>query len=387
MMRVKTKTAPCVRENFLGRAARPGDTLFEWSLKQVGPFDLGPHDVLLEVANCGICGSDISKLTSSPLAKGSMRVTPGHEISGTVVALGSAVKGVGVGQRVCVSSFIACNSCSACMMGRLTLCTKPKAIGMHVDGGFADYMVVPGPAVYRIPASFSWEQGALIEPLAATIHSLNRVQLEAGDTVVIVGAGSLGLLSAFLARKLFGARRLIVVAKYEHQAKFAERLGADGVIQYEPGMENLVPQVQHLTDGEMATVILEAAGSTDVHAVDSELRTLARGGRLVILGRLIYPRQVDLHLLMKRELSIIGSFRANYRASSHVSQSPSTDDDFAKAIDFVLRLDTLSLATLTSMVTHKFPLKHIGDAFKAALRKSTSGSIKTQVTAIGTRQS
>lgn len=379
--------SPVPRETFFGQAARPGDTLFQWSLEQVGPFNLGPNDVLLEVAYCGICGSDISKLMSPPVARGSVKVTPGHEITGKVVALGSAVQRVGIGDRVCVSSFIACYMCSACKMGRTTLCKEPKGIGINVDGGFVDYLVVPDTTVYRIPTSFSWELAALIEPLAATIHSLTRVQLGAWDRLVIVGAGSMGLLSAFVARKLFGVQKLIVVAKYGHQANFAERLGADGVIRFEPGMQNLAPEVRYLTDGEMATVIVEAAGGADVAHVDSELHGLSRGGRLVIVGRLIYPRQVDLHLLMKRELSIIGSFRANYQAADEVSHSPGADDDFAKAVDFCLRLDECSLTSLTSIVTHKFPLKRIRDAFKSALHKSASGSIKVQVRAIGARES
>lgn len=376
------RARPTTSTHFVGRIARRSHS--GWSLQSVGQFNLSARGVLLEVSHCGICGSDL-KMSSSHHFSNELLVTPGHEIAGTVIAVGADVEYVSVGDRVCVSSLVPCKSCKACMMGQPALCQWPQGVGQDIDGGFADYVIVPDSNVYVIPDFFTWEHAALIEPLAAAIHGLSRANLSNADRILVIGAGSLGLLVSLVARIQFHTQLTMVVAKYEHQAKFAESLGVNGVIRYEPSMLNLFPLVNELSCGEMASVVVEAAGGMDFNDISSGLQVLDRGGRLLVLGRLMKHRRIDLHAVMKRELSILGSCKSGCRTDLANSTFAVSDDDFRRAIHFCASLPEPLFAALKMLVTHKFPLQDIGMAFQVAREKQANQSIKVHVTAAGVR--
>ncbi|MCE5268143.1 MAG: alcohol dehydrogenase catalytic domain-containing protein, partial [Planctomycetaceae bacterium] len=169
-----------------------------FEIQELPTPDIGPDDVLLKIAACGICGSDVHGMDGS----GNRRQPPivmGHEASGTIARLGSNVTGWAEGDRVTFDSIISCGTCWFCRRGESNLCDRRRVPGVACDefrcqGAFAEYAAVPQRILYRVPESVSFRQAAMIEPLAIAMHALAVTRLSMGDTAVVVGAGVIGLL-------------------------------------------------------------------------------------------------------------------------------------------------------------------------------------------------
>ena len=183
----------------------------------------GPLDALVRVRSVGICGSDLlwyADRTEPEAFPG------GHEVAGEIVAVGEAVDEARVGQRVAVENIghgLACGVCWYCRMGQFRQCLDQADIR---GGGFADYIVRRAAGCYGLPDSLSWEEAALVEPLAVSVHGMRRGELRGGETVAVLGAGNIGLTAVAAARAL-GAGQVFASARHEHQAAMARRLGAD----------------------------------------------------------------------------------------------------------------------------------------------------------------
>src|SRR3990170_60494 len=192
----------------------------------------GPGEVLLRVRACGICGSDLhfyrGQLPMSPT------VSPGHEFAGEVVEAGDGVEGFAPGQRVVVEPLRACRRCSYCRTGNYQLCPKRVLVGTFVSGGLAEYVLVPDYTLYPLPDALDFELGALVEPLAVVVHGLHLVGLAFGDRVLILGCGTIGVMTALAARAL-GAAEIAVTYRYEHQARAALAAGATRVVAADDG--------------------------------------------------------------------------------------------------------------------------------------------------------
>lgn len=185
------------------------------------------NEVLIQVKACGICGTDVHIYEGD---KGSAEVTPptilGHEFSGVITKVGTDVTGFSVGDRVCIDPNCYCGSCDPCRNGEAHFCEHMKGYGTTVNGGFAEYCAIDARQVYRLGENTSFEQGAMTEPVACCLHGLDLCEIKAGQHVVIIGGGMIGLLMLQLA-KLAGASKVAMLEPVEGKREMAKKLGAD----------------------------------------------------------------------------------------------------------------------------------------------------------------
>ncbi|MEX1180668.1 MAG: zinc-dependent alcohol dehydrogenase family protein [Cucumibacter sp.] len=257
------------------RAARlrsPGNIAVEEVARPVPRGD----ELLLRVEACGICGSDRHMFlgdypTASP-------VTLGHEFCGIVEARGPEALRIAAGTRVTGDPNIACGHCPACRAGRVNLCANLAAIGVHRDGGFADYVIVPEGQAFELPPTLDPLHGAFCEPLACCLHGLDVARIVPGQSVAVLGGGVIGLLMAQLAR-LAGATTVVLSTRQAPRRVLAEELGATATI--DASAADPVAALHALSPGGVE-VVLECAGVPQTFA--QSLRMARRGGTVVVFG-------------------------------------------------------------------------------------------------------
>ncbi|WP_314173838.1 2,3-butanediol dehydrogenase [Streptomyces winkii] len=271
----------------------------------------GPGEVLLKVAFCGICGSDLHEYADGPHAIPVTEPHPasgtkaplvlGHEFCGTVLSLGPAVTGVAAGDQVAIESNYRCGVCPRCRAGEYNICRHFGFAGLMGDGGMAEYAVVPAYMVHRLPASVPMEQAALFEPASVALHALRRAG-PAPREVAVVGLGPVGLLTVLLAAER-GVRRIIAADLSPERLDIAARLGATDLI--DAGRADAPGErMRELADGEGVDVAFEVAGSEA--ALGTCLDATRRGGRVVLVG-LAQEVRLDAFALVNKEQSIVAS--------------------------------------------------------------------------------
>ncbi|WP_414158050.1 2,3-butanediol dehydrogenase [Pseudomonas sp. BNK-45] len=279
-------------------------------LSQVQLRQPGPGEVLLQVAYCGICGSDLHEYADGPhsiphqeahpLSGCRAPLTLGHEFCGQVVALGPGVDPSLLGQRVAVEPEYRCGECQYCRMGQYNLCESMGFIGLMGDGGFAEQARVPAYMLHRLPERVSFKQAAVLEPAAVAYHALNQSSLLAGDSCVVFGLGPIGLLLVLLAR-LRGVERIYAVDLDPERRRLALELGASAALD---GADlQLQERLRQLSDGGLDTAF-EAAGSQQT--LSHALHCLRKGGEAVLVG-LMGQVQVDAFHLVNHELRLLSS--------------------------------------------------------------------------------
>jgi L-iditol 2-dehydrogenase len=270
----------------------------------------GDDDVLIRVKACGICGSDVHGFTG----KTGRRIPPlimGHEAAGIVEGLGRNVSGFEKGDRVCFDSTVYCNKCEACRSGRFNRCDKRQVLGVSVPafkrhGAFAEYVAVPSWIVSKIPDELSFVHAALLEPASIGTHAANRAPISNNDTVVVIGAGAIGLFILQAAR-LRGAAKVIAVDINEFRLDLAKKLGADKLIN--PLNSDLSEAVLQETEGKGANVTLEAVGYAKTFA--DAVSITGMGGYVVAVGNLEKKAEFDLQQLIAKEHTFTGSYASS----------------------------------------------------------------------------
>ncbi len=282
---------------------RPGIGQIE--LRDIPEPEAGPGQVLLKVHAAGLCGTDIHIYLDE--FKSSPPVVLGHEVSGEVVATGAGANRVDIGARVTTETyFFTCGSCRYCRAGQTNLCLDRRSIGSAVNGGFAEYVVVPFGNLHRLPEAISYHEGALTEPLACVVHGVLQTEptVRAGDTAVIAGPGAIGLLTLQVL-KASGAQVIVLGTDVdERRLRIAEELGADYTVNI--GSVDPVPLVKDLTQqGIGADVVYECSGAGPAAA--SLLELVRRRGRYVQVGLFGAPIAWDLDQVCYKELVVTGS--------------------------------------------------------------------------------
>jgi 2-desacetyl-2-hydroxyethyl bacteriochlorophyllide A dehydrogenase len=270
---------------------------------EVGSWEMprpGPGEALVSVAATGICAGDMYVYTG----KNPYVVYPqicGHEIAGTVVAVGDGVAEYAAGDRVVVEPFIGCGECYPCRVGKPNCCMKLVIIGMHVPGGFADYLTAPAANLYRIPEGMPFSLAAFAEPVAIGVQSCRRGGVSRGEAVLILGCGPIGLAILEVA-KARGAR-VLAADKNPDRLETAQSLGAEALL----ADETLLPSIMERTGGEGMPVVLEATGS--IQAMEATVDLVAPGGRIVIVGLTKRGLGVTFPALdfTRKEMTIVGS--------------------------------------------------------------------------------
>ncbi|MDO8685908.1 MAG: alcohol dehydrogenase catalytic domain-containing protein, partial [Clostridiales bacterium] len=307
--------------------------------------------VLIKIKMCGICGTDT--LIHRGVIHVNYPYSPGHEYSGVVEAVGGKVNGIKIGDRVVVNPNHACGLCYYCRRGLPNHCENLKMPGIKSNGGFAEYVSVPEKIVYRIPGSISFEQATLIEPVSCVLHMIDEADIRMGDLVVIIGGGTMGLISLQLCRH-YGARIIVLSEPAEYKRELAKQLGADIVC--DPIKENLSSLIKEL-DGHGADVVLDNVGSSG--AIFEGYKCLRKKGRLIISGLNSEKTEIPVPSqdIVKNELAVKGVFL--------------NPDTFSRTLSLMeSRVFPWGL-----LLTHEFPLCEIDKAFAVA---SEGQAIKVQ---------
>jgi (R,R)-butanediol dehydrogenase/meso-butanediol dehydrogenase/diacetyl reductase len=306
----------------------------------------GPHDIILRVKNCGICGSDLHMTepgTIMPLPGGSVM---GHEFAGEVMEVGKAVRHLWkAGDRVAGFPVICCGDATPCLNYTDTRCAKMLSVGLgQSHGAYAEYVRIGSASGYRLPDSVSFREGAMVEPLAVGLHAVDMAKMPRGATVLVIGAGPVGLATMLWA-KFLGARHVIVSEKAEVRKQMAARFGATDCI--DPG-QPLMPQVQKIA-GKDADIIFECVGVPGL--LGAAMAEAPRGGRIVVAGVCQQPDTIMPLMGIMKELEI--QFVLGYRPA-----------DF----DYVIAMIAADRIDVGHMVTDIVDLDALPAAFEA-LRK------------------
>jgi L-iditol 2-dehydrogenase len=259
-------------------------------------------EVVVAVRAAGICGSDVHGFLGAT-GRRRVGVVMGHEASGDVVDVGPGVRSVRAGDRVILRSILTCGRCERCRRGQSNLCQERQGMGMHFDGAYAERIVVPESLLLAMPDTLSYEDGALVEPLAVAMHAVNITSFNLMDFIVVVGAGPIGLLT-LLAARLRGAGSIVITDRSAHRLAVARSLGADLTI--DVTAQDPVDLVLAATDGRGADAVLEAVG-IGATAVQS-LRVARSGGQVTWIGNSAPTAELPMQELVTRELTLRGSY-------------------------------------------------------------------------------
>lgn len=305
----------------------------------------GPGEVLLKVVFVGTCGSDVHYYLDGRI--GDQVVTDpiimGHEFSAWVAELDEGVGGLEIGQLVAVDPGIPCGECESCQHGHPNLCPDVRFCGTPpVDGVFAQYAVMPAKNCFPLPQGFEPVEGAMLEPLGVAIHAVDLAHLKPGQTIAVLGAGPIGLLTAAVA-KASGASTIYMTEPLAYRRQFALNYVADAALN--PYETDVVTEIMRLTGGRGVDVAFEAAGASET---PDQAAALARpGGKVIVAG---IPSD-DTMTLTASTVRHKGLTIKLVRRMKHT---------YPRAIQMV----QTGMVDLKSLVTHIFPLERIGEAFE-----------------------
>src|SRR5947208_9112195 len=316
-----------------------------------------PDELVIQVGACGICGTDLHVADGdSPLVR--YPVVPGHELAGEVVAVGSNVPqriGSGgnmkptVGARVAIEPNLYCGYCEFCRTGHENLCLNYSALGVTVNGGFAEYVTVPASKAYVLPETLSFQEAALIEPVSCAVHGMHRLNPKSGDTFLIVGAGTMGLLLLQLAVR-GGASRVAMVDVNAQRLARAEPLGAT---------RTYSDIKQALKDEPLGfNCVIDATGVAPV--IENAFMAVKRGGKLLIFGVASNEARISLSpfRIYNDEITIIGSMAVLF--------------SFQAALDLI----STGVINTEAMLTKALPLQ---DFLEALDMVRYGKGVKTQI--------
>ena len=276
----------------------PGDVRVE-SVPEPGPP--GPGEVLIKVSKAALCGTDSAEWAHGPLLA-RPPVVLGHEFTGQVIAAGSDVTGFPEGTRVVSGAGISCGQCEWCTAGRTNLCASYQTLGLHLDGGLAEYVLSPAAICRPVPDELDDTGAAMAQPLAVALHAARRGGVGPGRSCVVIGAGGIGSFVIAAAAAL-GASPLIAIDIDDGRLATATVLGAD--ITVHSGREDAAGAVAAATAGNGAHVVIEASGAAASPA--AALAMARRGGDVVIVGLQAAPVPVDLFSVSVREVTVHGT--------------------------------------------------------------------------------
>lgn len=313
--------------------------------------------VLVQVGAAGICGSDLHGYHHQPEQPLSPRIG-GHELMGEIIDIGRDVTGYGKGDRVAVEPITPCNDCPECYNGNYNICMDLR----HGGGGFAEYMVAKTPNVYFLPESVSVEGGALAEVYAVAVHAVNRAMVSPGDRVAIIGSGPVGLTIAQVA-DVAGATSIAMLGKPDGPIQIAH--DAVGAVPINVDKTDAVEAIMDWSDGSGADVVFEAVGGT-ANTLGQATEIATKRGKVCMVGGHRTPLSFSERFARSRELTVIWSFCYGRHGGK---------------TEFQIAIDLLAAGKLdpTPLITHKFDLDDINEAFAVAAGRDEHQSVKVLV--------
>ncbi len=332
--------------NRVGRVVEPGKV--DFLIRTVD--EPKPYQSIVKIISSAICGSDLhifkGKHPSAPLP-----VTIGHEFAGEVVAIGSQVCKVKIGDRVTVEPVIVCGECYACRTGNYGYCENISFSYRRGDGAMADYITVGESYLYKLPEHLSYNAGALIEPLSVAVHAVRRADIKLGEKVLVIGAGAIGLLTAALCRKN-GATEVAIVDFSQKRLKMALELGA--TIAINPSEQDVYDAVEKITNGVGMDKTFECVGLETTF--NQAVMSLRKNGLATIIGIFEKPNiTIPATRFITHEIKVQGSQGYCW--------------DFPIALEMSKEID------LERLVTHKYKLQDLQHALETSLDRE-SGAVK-----------
>jgi L-iditol 2-dehydrogenase len=307
--------------------------------------EISPGELLVQLRACGLCASDVMEWYMKPRAP----IYPGHEPVGIVAAVGEGVQQFSVGQRVFIHHHVPCMICHYCQRGSFSQCSTFRATRLY-PGGLSEYIRVPALNVQLdvLPLSdeLSFEAATLIEPLACCVRGINRAAVQPGDSVLVLGAGSTGLMLAQLAQQR-GAVRVFIVDPIAYRRQSALDAGIDHALDLESGQENFLQQIYSMNDGRKPDIVLVTPSS--ISAMQQGLELAGPGGTVLFFAP--PPPEATLPILPNTLFFQEISLRTSYSAGPYETR---------------LALDLLRTGRIRAetVITHQFPLREAAKAFR-----------------------
>ena len=314
--------------------------------REIARPKLEPDNVIIRIARIGICGSDIHVFKGKhPLVN--FPLVQGHEFSGYINEVGSEVEGLNAGDLVTVEPAIGCGVCQKCTEGLVAQCEKMKFVGGALPGAGGEFLAMDPRYVVKMPEAVDPDDAAMVEPLAVAVHSVRRVASLEQKKVLVLGGGTIGNLTAQVAR-LFGAEKIVLVDKLPFRNNLAERLG---FLTVDPSLVTAVEdEVRRLLDAESPQVAFECVGSPV--PLNICIRSVVRGGDVVVVGVYEEDPQTEMILVQDKEINLLGSLMYSW-------------DDFRTAVELIGN----NKVNLKLLRTHHFPFDRWPDAYKLLLEK------------------
>jgi L-iditol 2-dehydrogenase len=315
---------------------------------------IGPGELLVKVATCGICGTDLKKIHTG--SHSAPRIF-GHEMAGAVVATGAGVTRYEIGARVVVHHHVPCGDCYYCRKQTPTQCELYKKVGVTAGfepsgGGFAEYIrvmswIVEGRGVVRIPDGVPFEQAAFVEPLNTVLKGVKLLNLAADDTVLVIGQGPIGLMHAALARRT-GAR-VLTSDLYPERHAIASRFGLKHPIN--AGTENVVARAMEETDGRGADAVILAVGGNAL--IKTAMDAVRPGGRVMLFAQTQHGEStIDPGAVCMDEKTLMGSYSSSFEILDEVTSL--AFGEYRNGFD------------LTQLISHRYPLEQAVEAIEVA---------------------
>lgn len=304
--------------------------------------EISDNEVLIKMLACGLCGTDIQKIRGDSVNKPTVL---GHEVVGEIVKKGKNVSKFEIGDRVITAIHVPCFTCHYCNKGHYTICEQFRTNNID-PGGFAEFIRIPklhlNHLTHKVSNNVTDEEATLIEPIACCLHGLKQADIRPNDSVLIMGAGTIGILHAQLA-KIKGANKVIVSDMSEFKLQKALKVGCDYAINIKE--KNIIDEVNKITDGQGVDVIVIAAGVSSL--VADAVNMVRRAGKIIVFSGFDKNKLVtlDVSRFFKDEISIIGTYSV-------------TPYEFPEALDL---LEKRKLNT-EEMITHVYPLKKLSEA-------------------------
>lgn len=313
---------------------------FEVREMTFGP--LGPHDILVNNKACGICGTDVHIYHGE---KGSTEVTPpvvlGHEFAGVVAKVGEEVTSFKPGDHVAMDPNMYCGQCVPCRVGKKHECEHLFALGVNVNGGFAEYAVCPETQCFKVREDISFDEAAMAEPLACVIHGIDQAQIRPGQVVLVIGGGTIGLMMVQMAR-ICGASTVILSEPVKMRRKIGMEVGADATI--DPIHEDVPQKIWEICGRKGADVVIECVGKP--FAVEQAFKAAGFAATILLFSVPGVDATVPLPLfdVYKKELKIVGSMI--------------NPDTHQRAVDLI----NSGRLQLKKLITHTYDLEHMDEA-------------------------
>lgn len=320
-----------------------------------------PDEVLVQVKAVGICGSDIPRIYQTGAHRHPL--VPGHEFSGVVVETGEHVRDDWNGKRVGVFPLIPCKKCIPCRNKQYEMCRNYNYLGSRRDGAFAEYVAVPADNLVELPPEVSFEEAAMLEPMAVAVHAMMKIVPEAKQTVAVCGLGTIGLLLVMFLREK-GIKNILVIGNKEFQKNQVQKLGVSEEYYCDSKTTDVSKWIMTQTEGAGVDVFFECVGKNDtvLQAID----TVAPAGEICLVGNPYSDIKLDKNVywkILRNQLTIVGTWNSSF--------TQDTKDDW----NYVLGKLAKGLISPAELISHRFSLQELETGFHI-MRDKTEDYVK-----------